>query len=151
MSGWDTTTISGDTATWAQTGSGPTDPHGGTYMMYFNSYDAVEDESARVFRTSGFIISGSLDTTVLTFWMYHFPGSYSGPDNIQVQISTDGGSNWQNVGDPIMREDGTEQWTQHTINLAGITGSLDDVRVGFLGTSGYGDDMFIDDVVVSQP
>jgi uncharacterized repeat protein (TIGR01451 family) len=67
-----------------------------------------------------------------------------------VQVSTDGGTTWVNVGAPIPRYDGSTGWKQHVVDLSAYAGQPD-VRLGFLGISAYGNDVHIDDVVVSAP
>jgi hypothetical protein len=77
--------------------------------------------------------------------MYH-DIQYSNADQLQVQVSTDGGSSWNNVGSVINRYDATTGWTKYTIDLTAYHGQT--VLLGFLGISAYGNDIYIDDVLV---
>ncbi|MCX7854739.1 MAG: carboxypeptidase-like regulatory domain-containing protein, partial [Anaerolineae bacterium] len=70
-------------------------------------------------------------------------------DRLQVQVSTNGGASWTNVGSPIPRYDGSTGWKEHVVDLSAY-GNQPDLRVGFLGISGYGNDIHIDDVVLSE-
>ena len=79
--------------------------------------------------------------------MYHDTGYTGNADRVQMQISTDAGTTWVDVGTAINRYDGTVGWKQHTVQLTGAGGKAD-VRIGFHGISAYGNDVHIDDVVV---
>ncbi len=149
LTGWTSASISGTSANWNQTDR--TDfggPQQGTYMMDFNSYYASGGDSARLYSSSGFAFPDAYTPITLSFWMYHETSWNTSRDNVQVQVSTDGGSTWQNVGSPVYRYDGTTQWTQHTVSLSGISGPTSNVLIGFLGTADGGNDEFIDNVQV---
>jgi hypothetical protein len=146
--GWAQVDTSGTAGTWSLVTSGtyPTcSVHGGSYMAKFNSYDASSGSATRYYRTSGFAISSSYTTVTLTFWMYHDTGYSSYADKIQPQVSTDG-STWVNLGSAINRYDGSTGWKQHTLSLTTYKGST--VYLGFLATSAYGNNMYLDDVLV---
>ena len=66
---------------------------------------------------------------------------------LQVQVSTDGGATWDNVGDPIPRFDGTDRWKPHSVSLDGYVGQPG-VLVGVLGISDHGNDIHLDDLAV---
>jgi hypothetical protein len=149
--GWSQTDTSGTAGTWSIVTSGtyPTcSPHGPTHMAKFNSYDASSGSATRYYRTSGFAIASSYTSVTLTFWIYHDTGYSAYADKIQPQVSTNG-STWTSVGTPINRYDGSTGWKQHTISITTYKGST--VYLGFLATSAYGNNMYIDDVsVVAQ-
>ena len=67
-------------------------------------------------------------------------------DRVQVQVST---GTWASVGTAINRYDGSTGWKQHTIDLTAYKGTT--VQLGFLGISVFGNNVFIDDVVVTTP
>jgi hypothetical protein len=147
--GWAQVNTSGTAGSWSRVTSGtyPTcSPHGGSYMAKFNSYSASSGSATRYYQTSGFAISSSYTTVTLTFWMYHDTGYSSYADKIQPQVSTNG-STWVNVGSAINRYDGSTGWKQHTVNISTYKGQT--VYLGFLATSAYGNNMYIDDVVVT--
>jgi fibronectin type 3 domain-containing protein len=146
--GWAQADTSGTAGTWSLVTSGtyPTcSVHGGSYMAKFNSYTAASGSATRYYRTSGFAISSSYTTVTLTFWMYHDTGYSTYADKIQPQVSTNG-STWVNLGSAINRYDGSTGWKQHTLSLTTYKGST--VYLGFLATSAYGNNMYLDDVLV---
>ena len=51
------------------------------------------------------------------------------------------------VGDLVDRNDGTTGWAQVSADVSTFSGLT--IQIGFLGTSGFGNDVYLDDVVVS--
>jgi hypothetical protein len=148
--GWATAQVSGTAGAWTYVTSGtlPTNtPHAGSYEAKFNSYDAASGSQTRIYQTTGFAIPGTASTATLKFWMYHDTGYSTSADRVQLQANT--GSGWVNVGTAVNRYDGTTGWKQHTIDLTAYKGTT--VQIGFLGISVYGNNVFIDDVVVTTP
>ena len=148
--GWATVDTSGTAGAWSFVTSGTlptTGPHGGSYLVKFNSYDAASGSQTRLYRTTGFAIPGTAATATLKFWMYHDTGYSTSLDKVQVQVST--GSTWVNVGTAVNRYDGSTGWKQHTIDLTAYKGTT--IQLGFLGISAYGNNAFLDDVVVTVP
>lgn len=148
--GWTIVDVSGTAGNWTFNTSGtlPTaSPHGGSYLAKFNSYDAASGSQTRISQTTGFAIPSTASTVTLKFWMYHDTGYSTYADKVQVQVST--GSTWANVGTAVNRYDGSTGWKQHTIDLTAYKGTT--VQLGFLGISAYGNNEFIDDVVVTTP
>lgn len=146
--GWAQVDTSGTAGSWTLVTSGtyPTcSKHGGSYMAKFNSYTSASGSATRYYRTSGFAIASSYTTVTLTFWMYHDTGYSTYADKIQPQVSTNG-STWANAGSAINRYDGSTGWKQHTVSLITYKGST--VYLGFLATSAYGNNEYIDDVLV---
>ncbi|OPX91677.1 S-layer homology domain-containing protein [Pelotomaculum sp. PtaB.Bin117] len=89
----------------------------------------------------------------MSFYLYQHPDVYddSGTilganDYIQTQISFNGGA-WVDLGPQIKRVDGTG-WVQHTITFTCSTG--DTVRIGLLGYSDYGYNLYVDDLSIVQ-
>jgi hypothetical protein len=145
--GW---AVSSASPTWASN-AGRAHPSGTAYsapnVMRFNSW-TVSSGSCRLYRTTGLNLS-AVGNPTLTFYMFHDTGFSSANDRIQVQVSTDAGVTWQNVGSPISRYLASSNvWTQHSLSLTGFTGALTDVRIGFNATSAYGNDCYIDSVAV---
>lgn len=148
--GWAIVDTSGTAGNWTYVTSGTlpsASPHGGSYLAKFNSYDAASGSQTRVYRTAGFAIPGAATTATLKFWMYHDTGYTSSADRVQVQVNT--GSGWTNTGTAVNRYDGSTGWKQHTIDLTAYKGTT--VQLGFLGISAYGNNVFIDDVLVTTP
>ncbi len=147
--GWTQVDVNGTEGNWATSTQtvhpSGVPPHGGSNLAYFNSWSAHTGNDTRLVRTSGINLSSS-PNAVLTFWMYHESGYSASDDRLQVQVSTDGGATWQNVGSPVSRYAPASGWQRHEVPLTGITGNLADVRIGLLGVSEYGNDIHIDDV-----
>lgn len=121
--------------------------HSGSYMAFYPSYSVVSGSQARIYRNSGFAIPSPITSVTLTFYMYHDTGYSGATDRVQVQVSTDGGTNWVNAGSAVNRYDGSTGWKQHTVDLSAYAGQT--INVGFLATSGFGNNMYIDDVLVT--
>ncbi|MFL6244579.1 MAG: choice-of-anchor J domain-containing protein, partial [Thermoanaerobaculia bacterium] len=148
--GWAIVDTAGTAGNWTYVTSGtlPTAaPHSGSYLAKFNSYDAASGSQTRVYRTTGFAIPSTAATATLKFWMYHDTGYSASADRVQVQVST--GSTWANVGTAVNRYDGSTGWKQHTIDLTAYKGTT--IQLGFLGISAYGNNVFVDDVIVTTP
>ena len=132
----------------AELGINPTTtPHGGSGMAMFNSYDASSGAQTRLYQMTGFAIPSTATSATLKFWMYHDTGYSADADRVQVQAGT--GATWTNVGTAINRYDGSTGWKQHTIDLTAYKGQT--IQLGFLGISVFGNNVFIDDAVVTTP
>jgi M6 family metalloprotease-like protein len=152
MSGWYYAQTVGTTAYWyyATGSSHPAgiSPYGGSNMALFNSYTATSGDQARLWLDTSFPISAAYSAVTLSFWMYHDTAYPGVADRIQPQISTNGGSSWTDLGSPVYRYDGTTGWAEVTRDLSAYRGQSN-VLIGFLGISGYGNDIHIDEMVVS--
>jgi Synergist-CTERM protein sorting domain-containing protein len=120
-------------------------PHGGSNLAFFNSYTTSIGTSAR-------LQLGELDLSTygnVTFyvWIYHSTWFETADENIQVQVSTDGGTTWEDVGGPIHRYDGTKGWAEASIDLSDYAGE-EGVLLGILGNSYFGENINIDDISV---
>ena len=126
-------------------------PTSGTHAATFISYSISGGNAGMMFRTQGLDLSGYGGQTVLfEFQMSHDSGYSGNNDTIQACISTDGGTTWTLLDSPFSRyQAGAAGWTKRTIDISAYTGTgFTDVRVGLLGTSAYGNNIHIDDVVV---
>lgn len=119
--------------------------HSSPNLIYYPSYSASSGSGARLYTTQALTLSNG---DALSFWMYHDTGFSSSADRIQVQVSVGGGA-WQNVGSAVYRYDGTTGWKQHSVDLSAYAGQA--VRVALLATSGYGNDLHVDDVQIGSP
>ena len=113
----------------------------GSKLAYFNSYTSSSGSQTRLF-SPDFDIS-SLNSPMLSFWLYHETGYSSKDDRIQPQIYSS--SSWSNVGSSVSRYDGTTGWSRYTVDISAYT---DTIKVGFLATSEYGNDIHIDNTKV---
>jgi len=149
--GWAVVDVSGTAGDWF-THAGTRHPsgqpaHGGANLVLFNSYSASSGSSTRLYRTAGVDMT-TLTSTDLSFWMYHDTGYAGSNDRVQVQVSTNGGTSWVDVGAPVSRYNGTTGWAQHTVSLADYAAETN-LMLGFLGISAYGNDVHLDDIVLS--
>jgi hypothetical protein len=147
--GWSTAQVSGTAGAWTYPASGThpaVAPHGGTKLAAFNSYTAASGNQTRVYRGAGFAVASTFTTVTLKFWMYHDTGYTTSADKVQVQVSTNG-TTWTNVGTAVNRYSGSTGWAQATIDLSAYKGQT--VQLGFLGVSAYGNDVYLDDVLVT--
>ncbi len=148
-SGWVSVPVNGLSSAWA-TDNGAKSPvgpsaHSPTNLIYFNAWGLTKGNSARLYYNSSFNFSRATGSA-FKFWMYHDTETTDN-DLLQVQVSTDGGATWGNVGDPIPRFDGTDSWQPHSVNLDGYAGQPG-VLVGVLGISAHGNDIHLDDIAL---
>ena len=145
--GWATNNTDG---LWSVVSSGtnpnPGTPKAGSRMLKFNSYDAPNNASTRLYRTSG-ITLGITDSYKLEFWMYHDAGNSNYEDSIQVQVTKGNGDRWINVGSAIKQNDGSTGWKLHTVDLNEYK-NVGDLRIAFLAFSGHGNNIYLDDIAV---
>lgn len=152
--GWDVVDTSGTAGNWATSATtvhpSGQPPHSGAKLAYFNSWTASSGNATRLYRTAGVDLSASSGVAV-SLWMYHDSGYSSSNDRVQVQVSTDGGTTWTDVGAPISRYDGSIGWKKHLVSLDAYTGpGYTDVRLGLNAISAFGNDIHIDDVAISE-
>ncbi|WP_164906072.1 S-layer homology domain-containing protein [Gudongella oleilytica] len=145
MDGWDQ---SGTGWSVTSTLSNPTaSTHSGNQVAMFNSYDMPYASQSRLYQTESLNLFNGSDYW-LEFWMYHDASAEDSIDSVFVQISTDQGIHWNDLG-RYYRYSGTEGWTKESISLATYAGQSD-VRIAFLGMSGGDNNIFIDDVSISH-
>ncbi|MCL4506116.1 MAG: carboxypeptidase-like regulatory domain-containing protein [Chloroflexi bacterium] len=123
--------------------------HSNPNLVLFNSYSSDAGDSARLYRRSATDMTSVSDTD-LTLWMFNDSGYASDNDNVQVQVSTDGGTTWADVGAPLSRPDASTGWNQYTISLAAYSG-VAQLMLGFLGNSAWGNDVHLDDIALGSP
>ncbi len=135
--------------TWSRVtaGSNPTQaPYSTLAEAMFNSFNCSVDSDKQLI-TPALDLSAGVEYS-LDFWMYHdtlYGSTFL--DRVQVQVSLDGGSTFENAGAEIYRYTGANGWTNHTLDLSAYAGEPS-VRVAFMGISGYGANIFLDDVRV---
>jgi hypothetical protein len=123
-------------------------------MAEFNSYSASSGTQGRVWTNA--IDASAADVLKLSFQMFHDSTTYqTTADQIEVQVSVNNGA-WTTVGDPFFRSctlQGlplTDGWHTWFVDLSAYADETN-LRVGFLATSQYGYNMFIDDVELFDP
>jgi hypothetical protein len=148
-SGWVSVPVNGLSSAWATDNGAksPTGPsaHSPTNLVYFNAWGLIKGNSARLYYNSSLNFSRATGAA-FKFWMYHDTETTDN-DLLQVQVSTDGGATWGNVGDPIPRFDGTDSWQPHLVSLDSYV-EQPGVLVGVLGISAHGNDIHLDDIAL---
>lgn len=148
--GWAQVDVSGTAGEWATATatvhpSGQS-PHSAPNLVYFKSWIVSSGNSTRLYYQNPISLSlPNVQAITLSLWMYHDAGFPSSQDRLQVQVSTDG-TTWVDIGIPIMRYDGSTGWKKHEIDLSAYAGQ--NIYIGFLGISGYGNNIHIDDVSI---
>lgn len=136
---------------WTQTSLGKNPaiaPHSGAGMARFNAYEVASGSAARLHTRPLAFPAGHEPR--LSFWMYHDALYPSSADSIQLQVSLDDGATFTDVGPLILRFNPMEGWRQHVISLADYAGQTS-VRLGLLGVSGFGNDIYVDDIALLTP
>jgi hypothetical protein len=113
----------------------------GSKLAYFNSWTSSSGSQTRLYSPD--IDLSSLNSPMLSFWLYHETGYSSSDDRIQTQVYSSG--SWHDVGSSVSRYDGTTGWTRYTVDISAYSGTI---QIGFLATSGYGNDVHIDNIKV---
>jgi len=133
-----------------QTTDSPTHPssvtaHSGSNVLYFNSYSVSSGGEAR-FVSPDFVLPTTTNAIIMSFYMYH-DGSYtSSNDRVQVQVFD--GTAWINVGPEFSRYNGNSGWEKQAVDVAAYAGQT--VKFGLNGISGWGNDIYIDDMQVKE-
>ncbi|MGQ3015293.1 MAG: choice-of-anchor J domain-containing protein, partial [Flavobacteriales bacterium] len=111
--------------------------------------------------SSPFSLSG-LTSATLTFDVAYARYSAQYSDGMRVEVSTDCGNTWTSVynksGSTLATvADNTNeftptaanQWRNETVDLSSYTGSAS-VRVRFVGVAGYGNNVYLDNILISS-
>ncbi len=148
------TTGSSSPGTWDRqtNGSSPScTPHSGSGMARYNSYSYYSG-------TQGILITPTLEFThdqfEVSFWMYRDNGYPSNADLVNVYVNNSNNLIGATLMGTINRsttlspQESTNGWYQYTFNLPTGTSGLSYIL--FEGSSAYGNNMFIDDLVVTE-
>jgi pseudomonalisin len=146
-SGWYYSQVYGSAGKWsfASSGTYPTAaPHSGTSMAKFGSYGIASGNQTRLYNGTRYTIPSYAKSATLSFWMYHDTGRSTNNDRIQPQVYS---SSWANAGTAVSRYNGTTGWSQVNVNVSSYIGKS--VEIGFLGISGGGYNIYVDDVALT--
>lgn len=160
---FDTTAVTGIPIGWFATSSSPsypwevqdsswswwgTAPYSAPHYLYFDSWLAPAGTTARMF-TPPIDLTGKAAS--VSFYLYQEDFLAGSPDYVQVQVSTDGGTTWQNVGQPVPRGVAgiTDGWYLNTVGVDGFTGSPANVQIAIQAISSYGNEILLDNLTVS--
>jgi len=140
-------TVVNGTGNWAQapgtvhpSGAVPTE---GNNLAYFDSWSQSSGSTATL--ESAAQNFTNVTTAVLYFDMYHDTGFSSSLDRVQVEYDTGGG--WTAIGPEFMRYVGWSGWGTTEVDLSSLAGQAS-VQIRFLATSGYGNDVHIDNALI---
>jgi len=150
---WDTTAGGTNRITLVDSGSDPDAfPQEGTRMVRFGSYNAPANTQQRLVSP---VINGSGISAIDVefYWLADNSDYQTRNDGVQIQYSIDGGTTWVSTGSFISRvdlsiPDGTSQWQLKTVPLPEAAGNNANLRVGFLFTSQFGHNCYMDAVAI---
>jgi hypothetical protein len=148
--GWSNTVISGSSTPVSFLTSGSTGypsvtvtPYDGSYEVYYNAY-SISSGSTLLARTANTSTVGYGSIT-LDFAMYHDNGyNPSNGEGITPEYSIDNGVTWVPIGSVINRYSPTDGWLVHTVSLPANAGGIANLRIAFLFTSMFGNNIFMD-------
>jgi hypothetical protein len=124
-------------------------PHGGTGMAIFRSYDFSSGVTAELISSAFSLTTGA--PHVAKFWFHQDDGYPTRPDSIAVYINTSasftGATRLGNVSRPIATP--AQQWKQFSFNIpAAFNGATN--YIIFKAYSRFGNNLFIDDISVES-
>ncbi len=151
---WSSTVVTNNggstpSVTFVTSGSNPTSsPQEGTRMVKFNSYNCYSGSQVRMVSLPVNTTSAS-SVDVEFYWLNDNTNYTSYLDNVQVQYSTNG-TTWTNAGSAFNRPDGGSgaTWNLKTVTLPAAAAGQSTLYVGFLFTSDYGDNCYLDYVTI---
>ena len=147
--GWSNNVISGSAVTFITSGTTgypavTVTPYNGSYEVFYNSYSISSGGSTLLARTANTSTVGYTTITV-DFAMYHDNGyNPSTGEGITPEYSIDNGTTWTAVGGVINRYSATNGWVVHTISLPANANGIANLRIAFLFTSQFGNNIFMD-------
>jgi hypothetical protein len=121
--------------------------HGGNSSLTDSPYGPYPNNANSIATLKHSIDLSSATKPVLTFWHKLWLESY---DYVYVEVSKDGGFNWQTVYE-LYSDEYRSTWTQKTIDLSPYIGERVKIRFRLLETSyDVSDGWYIDDVEVRE-
>ena len=152
--GWSNTVLSGSSTvvTFVTTGntgypSVTVNPYDLSYMVYYNAY-SITSGTTLLARTANTSTVGYTNIT-MDFAMYHDNGYSTDNDEITPEYSIDNGTTWQVAGGPVLRYAATNYWSVSSFSLPAACAGIANLRIAFLFTSYFGNNIFMDLVHIS--
>ncbi|MGQ9819711.1 MAG: immunoglobulin domain-containing protein [Candidatus Kapaibacteriales bacterium] len=147
--GWQTFTTRGtSTRVWERVTSGtsPTcSPHSGAGMAYYNSYSISSNNAAALVTPLVDLSQRGSYPAKVRFWMYRDPGYSSNPDSVIVYINTSASTSGATRLGAVHRYYSSAGWQSFEFSIpSSFNGNTN--YIIFEALSGYGNNMFIDDV-----
>lgn len=148
---WHQEFVNGDLSLEFKTsGSNPSvTPYEGSRMIYLNSYNNGSTTTRLV---SPLINTTGISSVDLQFmWYFSKLGGedYYMSEGVQLQYSIDG-TTWHNFDNFIRRYGPISQWELIETTLPSAAGNQNTLYVGFLFTSEYGYNIYMDDLIISS-
>ncbi|HOX42028.1 MAG TPA: MYXO-CTERM sorting domain-containing protein [Myxococcota bacterium] len=146
LSPWTEVLPTDTTADWDTTSSGSNpacSPHEGAKMAWFNSYNASSGDYAWIY--SGNLDLSGAEVAEVRLWMYRNSGSSGAADTLQLLYSTDGNTFYPWA--QWTRYSATPGWEEKVVPIGYFAGRAQ-FRIGLLGDSAYGNNIFVDDLRV---
>jgi len=113
----------------------------------FNSFSCYAGAQARLIMPC--MDFSSMGTPQVRFKMSQDNGYNTSFETVQVQYSTNGGTTWTTATTHQRVIAGAAQWTEFTVPLCVLSGNSS-VRLGFLATSQYGNNVHIDEIIIED-
>ncbi len=150
---WESATTGADGGD-ANGGPFTVDPHSGTGMAQFRSYDFLfGNASALITSPVSLTTPGS---KVVSFWMYRDNGYNNNADSVSVYINTSAGLTGATLLGVVQRfkgfspiVTGADGWYRYSFVIPGGFNTATNYFT-FLAVSDYGNNMFIDDITVEE-
>ncbi|MBS1773589.1 MAG: hypothetical protein JST82_12080, partial [Bacteroidetes bacterium] len=137
----------------ASTGNPTHTAYEGANDVKFNSFNCGSGAQIRL-NSPDLNTTGLQSVDVNFYWLNdntaYLTSGYNG-EGMQPQYSTNGGSTWTDFGSFINRFDGlstTYNWVQYTYTLPLAIVNQTNAKVGFLFTSKFGDNCYMDSVAI---
>jgi len=150
---WSITDVSGTAGDWTVYIPGPAvpdcEPYSGDGCIRFNSSAA---SLGTTLLETGQLQLADVYAARMEFWMYHDNGIAASDDRVTIQIDP-GTEIWSSTSLTVNRyQSGAPGWSKYIMDLSPLIGT-NNGRIGFLGISENGNDMYIDEVsfIVSTP
>ena len=150
--GWQAIPISG-TWNWARSTAGLNPvctPYEGTAMATYPAFNATPIGCMARLITPQIDAGATPQPCSVRFMMFHdsiYPSSPFGPDSVRVAYSLGTPGPFMQVASIRRYEPSTWAWTQHTVYLGTFSGVY---YVAFTAFSDYGNDIYIDNVIVGD-
>ncbi len=146
---WNLETVSGTNGTlqFLTAGTHPAcSPAEGTHLVEFNSYSATAGNELRLISPG--IQTTSIENIIVNFDWYHDAGFSTSGDKVTVQYSLDG-SSWNNVQEILRYSASLSGWNAKSVTLPGAVENQDNIYIGFLFHSEYGNNCHLDDLHIT--
>jgi len=130
------------------------DPHTGTGMAQFRSYDFLWDNASAL--TTGAVDLTTTGSKIVTFWMYRDNAFPDSEDSVSVYVNTTAGLTGATLIGVVHRFKGlspivagADGWYRYSFLIPGGFTTATNYFT-FLAVSDYGNNMFIDDITVED-